>query len=117
MVRHWLSAIAVAAALACLPVADASAIPSGITRLMNVTPGGAQGNSGFGQAQAISDNGRFVVFLSTDTDLISPAPTYTATKINIFIRDVVTGTTKLVSVNPDGTAAGDNYSSMAVVSA
>jgi len=100
-----------------LPSATAQAIPSGVTRLASATPGGASGNNGTGDTTGISGDGRFVVFTSTDTDLVDPAPVYTGGMYNVFVRDVVTGTTRLVSVSPDGTHAANGGTGQAVISA
>jgi len=58
--------------------------------------GGGNGSSILGQ---VSSNGRYVVFQSDATDLV-PGDTNGVT--DIFERDLVTGTTRLVSVAADG---------------
>ncbi len=58
--------------------------------------GGGNGHSAFGQ---ISANGRYVVFQSDASDLV---PGDTNGVSDIFLRDVLTGTTRLISVATDG---------------
>ena len=50
-------------------------------------------------ASTVSDNGRYVAFVSTATDLL---PGETTGGRNIFVRDRATGTTRLASVRTDG---------------
>ncbi len=63
----------------------------------------------------VSDDGRYVVFDSTATDLVSG---HTGTVIDIFLRDLETGTTSLVSRKAGGASheGGNNPSTNAVVS-
>ena len=58
--------------------------------------GGGNGNSMFGQA---STNGQYVVFQSEASDLVSGD---TNGVRDIFVRDLVAGTTRLVSVATNG---------------
>lgn len=53
---------------------------------------------------SISADGRFVAFESLATDL---APADADPGLDVFLRDMQAGTTEVVSVRPDGTAAGD----------
>jgi Tol biopolymer transport system component len=76
-------------------------LATGGVRRVNVSPSGAESPAGAGGAQ-ISGNGRYVTFLSSATDLTSdPSDGVTAA----FLRDLRTGTTRLVSRRPDGSAA------------
>jgi Tol biopolymer transport system component len=70
---------------------------------------------------AISASGRFVAFSSQAADLVavdtnSGAPTLDA-QGDVFVRDLQTETTTLVSVNLDGTDSGDNGSGYPAISA
>ena len=77
-------------------------LASGTTTLVSVNRTGTDsGNSGTGSFD-ISANGRFVVFKSKASDLIAADTDGTW---NIFVRDLVGGTTTLVSINRDGTAS------------
>lgn len=88
----------------------------GVTKLVSRNfAGTARGNgtSGFFDPLGISDDGRYVVFTSTSTDL-------TATPDNnnqqdVFVRDTQTNTTKLISINQSGTGTGNNVSNLAVI--
>ena len=57
---------------------------------------------------AISDDGRYVVFMSDASDLVSND---TNGVFDVFIRDLQTGTTELVSANVSGTDSGNGSSS------
>jgi Tol biopolymer transport system component len=65
--------------------------------------------SGFGSMEpgSLSDDGRFVAFASHSDDLVSGD---TNGRRDVFVRDLVTGTVRLVSVGLDGrSAAGDSW--------
>lgn len=62
------------------------------------------GAPGFGPK--VSDNGRYVVFDSSATNL---DPAYTVTSDEVYIRDTVNGTTKLVSVDSLGQPLPNSY--------
>jgi len=51
---------------------------------------------------AVSDSGRFVVFTSPATDLVTPAPATATT--HVYVRDRTLGTTRLLSVDQAGVA-------------
>jgi Tol biopolymer transport system component len=85
---------------------------TGTTTLVSVnTSGGAAG----GSEPVISANGRVVVFSARRDNLDQP-PTIT-TNTNLFARDLVAGTTALITVNEAGTGGGDNNSSLPSISA
>ena len=88
----------------------------GVTKLVsrNFT-GTARGNgtSGFFDPIGISDNGRFVVFTSSSTDLTAIPDTNSQN--DVFVRDMQTNTTTLVSINKDGTGTGNNVSDVGVI--
>src|SRR5919206_3694418 len=68
-------------------------------KAQDVTPG----SSGSSDA-SVSADGRFVAFQSSSRDLIVPSAIWTT---NIYVRDLKTGTTSLVSVNRLGTDSGN----------
>jgi hypothetical protein len=61
----------------------------------------------------ISSNGRYVVFTSAATDIVSED---TNTTTDVYLRDLQTGVTKLVSVSSAGNTPGNGNSSDASVS-
>lgn len=56
----------------------------------------------------ISTDGRFVAFYSESTNLVAGA---TNPYGDIYLRDTVSGSTRLISVNTNGTGPGNDYSS------
>src|ERR1019366_385983 len=72
---------------------------NGTTTLLSVNLSGARGGNGDSWASAISTNGRYALFESSASDLV-PGDTNNAT--DVFVRDLVGGTTLLVSVNTNG---------------
>ena len=87
-------------------------LQAGTTVRVSLGPGGGQGNghSGF---MSMSATGRYIVFASSATNLV---PGDTNGAIDIFVRDVQTGTTTRVSVGPGG-VQGNASSDEATVSA
>jgi WD40-like Beta Propeller Repeat len=83
-------------------------LSTGITTMVSVDRTGTQGANGVSGSPAISTNGRFVAFASNATDLVA-TPAVNAGG-NIFVRDLQTGTTTLVSINVMGTSSGNNGS-------
>jgi hypothetical protein len=75
---------------------------------------GGNGGSNFGSGEPVlSNEGRYVAFLSSASDLVSiPANGH----LNAFVRDLQTGTTTLMSVNRAGTAGGNHDSVLADIS-
>ncbi len=57
---------------------------------------------------SVSADGRYAVFTSSSDNLVPGIPTYGIT--NVYRRDLVNGTTSLVSINSSGTACGDGGS-------
>ncbi len=78
--------------------------------LVSVNVGGtAAGNGPSGPGPILtSADGRFVAFVSDASDLTTIPDTNAVS--DIFVRDLATGVTTLVSVNAAGTAAGDRSS-------
>lgn len=84
------------------------------TTLVTVTPTGVGGNGGDGAGTPgassgkdrpkITPDGRYVMFLSGASDLTN-TPGDEKYSADIFVRDLQTGVTQMVSVRPDGTAS------------
>jgi hypothetical protein len=72
---------------------------TGTTELVSVDEGGNQANSSSNNP-SISDDGRFVAFWSSATNLI--ANDTTGTRSDIFVHDRQTGETSIVSINSQG---------------
>ena len=79
----------------------------------SVNDGALLGNSDSSEA-AFSADGRFIAFTSKASNLVA-LPTNGPQ--DVFVRDMQTGTTRLVSVNKDGTGGGNGASSEPRVSA
>jgi hypothetical protein len=77
----------------------------GTTRLVSVSTAGEQTSSASGTPR-ISADGRLIVFGSLASDLV---PEDTNTYQDVYLRDLVAGTTTLISVSPDG-LPGNEYS-------
>ena len=77
---------------------------TGATTRVSVSSSGAQANdaSGMFARPAISGNGRYVVFHSAASNLV---PNDTNGVADVFLRDLWTGTTELVSRSSDGGSA------------
>lgn len=83
---------------------------AGKTELISINFGGtASANSGSG-LPAISDNGRFVAFMSTASNLVM-TPDLNGALYDLFVRDRTAKTTALVSLNSAGTGSGNDKSS------
>ncbi|MGN6544187.1 MAG: SdrD B-like domain-containing protein, partial [Aureliella sp.] len=74
---------------------------SGLVQLASTSSTGTQGN-GVSERRAISDDGRFVVFDSNATNLTGDAG---VNGYNIYMKDLATGETRLISRNYNGGAA------------
>ena len=72
------------------------------TTRVNVGPLGVEANAGESYSPAISDDGSAVAFRSFATNLVSPA---TSGNASIFVRDLGTNTTTLVSRSTGGAEA------------
>jgi Tol biopolymer transport system component len=75
---------------------------NGITTLVSVNLSGTGGGNGDSWASAISTNGRYALFESSASDLV-PGDTNNVT--DVFVRDLVAGTTLLVSASTNGGCA------------
>jgi Tol biopolymer transport system component len=71
------------------------------------------GGNGESYLSVVSPDGRYVLFSSTANNLVptnsdGPVPGLMASRLNVFLRDRVGGTTTLVSVNPAGGSADED---------
>jgi hypothetical protein len=85
-----------------------------LVSVSNSGTGSGKRRSGDSRRYGISANGRYVVFYSEASDLV---PIDASINGDIFVRDLQTGTTVLVSINADGTASGNNGSIHGMISA
>jgi Tol biopolymer transport system component len=85
----------------------------GTTTLASVGLDGNSDAGGYSATPLISSNGQFVVFASTATNLM---PNYTNLLGDVFERDLVAGTNKLVSVSSDGVNPGNGSSTAPAMS-
>ena len=89
-------------------------LKTGTTTLVSVNRAGTDSGNGFSIDAAISDDGRFVAFGSYAGDLVANDTNGSG---DVFVRDLKTGTTTLVSVNRAGTDTGNNGSFARTISA
>lgn len=108
--RRVLATVTVAAALSSFGPGMADAAP-GDTSLVSVSQNSTQGTVRGGHS--LSSDGRYAVFSSTDSDVV---PGDTNGVSDVFVRDLVTGTTTRVSVGAGG-AQGNGMSHAAAISA
>lgn len=71
---------------------------AGTTTRVSASSGGVAGNN-FSYTPDLSGNGRYVAFASAATDLV---PGDTNGQLDVFVRDLQTGTTERISVSTDG---------------
>ncbi|HKS37209.1 MAG TPA: hypothetical protein VJW76_08480 [Verrucomicrobiae bacterium] len=83
-------------------------LTTGSNILVSVNASGSGTGNGISREPVISENGRFVAFVSLASDLVNND---TNALDDIFLRDLQTGGTTLVSVNRDHTASGTGTSS------
>ncbi len=89
-------------------------LQTGTTTLVSVNSAGTAGGNRNSYAPSISADGRLVAFESNASNLSSNDSNFTS---DIFVRDLQTGTTTLVSVNSAGTAGGNRNSYAPSISA
>jgi len=75
---------------------------NGTTTLVSVNLSGTGGGNGDSTPSTLSTNGRYAVFESSASDLV---PGDTNNVADVFVRDLVAGTTLLVSVSTNGGSA------------
>jgi Tol biopolymer transport system component len=89
-------------------------LQTGTTTLASANRLGTDSGNGASTSPVLSDDGRFVTFSSSASDLVEND---TNGQEDIFVRDLQTGKTTLVSVNRAGTNSGNATSSAPVISA
>jgi Ca2+-binding RTX toxin-like protein len=89
-------------------------LQSGTTTLVSVNRDGTNSATGNSKFPVISADGRFVAFTSLAEDLV---PTDTNSASDVFVRDLQSETTTLVSINRDGTNSATGDSKVPVISA
>jgi Tol biopolymer transport system component len=88
-------------------------IATGARTLVSVDPAGTAAGNFSSSAAKLSADGRYVVFASQASNLMptiiysAPAPGFPP-NTQIFARDLATGRTQLVSIDPSGFAAGND---------
>ena len=90
-------------------------LETGTTTLVSVNLAGTAAGNGESQKPTISADGRYVAFESQANNLVANDTNSMAS--DIFVRDLQTGTTTLLSVNSSGTGPGNQESLGAVISA
>jgi len=103
--------VLVLSALVVLSSAAVALAATPKTRMASVTPTGDPGNGESDAAPSISSNGRFVAFASEASDLV---PGDTLGNRDVFVRDMVAGTTTRVSVRSNGAEANGSSESPAI---
>jgi hypothetical protein len=81
---------------------------AGTTALASINSGATDSGDSYSYLPAISGNGRYVAFASNADDLVAGIDTNGAS--DVFVRDVLTGTTVLASINSGGSASGNGFS-------
>jgi uncharacterized repeat protein (TIGR01451 family) len=89
-------------------------VQAGVTTLVSIGFDGIAGN-GTSFIQDISADGRLVAFVSSATNLIPND--VVDNEPNVYVRDLTTGTTELVSVGSDGTRANVSFFDSPAISA
>jgi uncharacterized repeat protein (TIGR01451 family) len=75
-------------------------LQTGTIALASVSSGGIPANYG-GFAPTISADGRYIAF-QTAADMLGAGPELNRFNMDVFVRDMIAGTTERVSVRPDG---------------
>ena len=88
---------------------------SGTTRLVSVNHTGTGSGAGDSYAQRMTPDARFVAFQSEASDLVTND--FNDGYSDVFLRDMSSNVTELISVNLAGTGSGNDISLGAVVSA
>ena len=81
------------------------------TTLVSVNQTGTGGGNGHSVSPVLSTDGRYVAFESEASNLIVND---TNNASDVFVRDLVTGTTTLISVRSGGTGAGNGASTVII---
>jgi len=85
---------------------------NGVTTCVSVSSAGTLGNY-LSLGAAVSDDGRYVAFQSSSTNLVSGD---TNQRTDVFLRDVVAGTTIAISVDVTGTTLCNDWCYLPVIS-
>jgi Tol biopolymer transport system component len=85
-------------------------LEKGTTTLVSLNRFGTNGGNGASGDPRLSADGRFVAFRSSASDLVDENDTNRLGGNDVFVRDLQTGTTTLVSVNRAGTDSGNDPS-------
>ena len=83
-------------------------LTTGVTALVSVNAAGTgAGNEGCDSSSSVrlSVDGRYVAFLSRATNLVAGVADVSGNQLDLFVRDMQTGTTQLASLNAAGTQA------------
>jgi Tol biopolymer transport system component len=83
-------------------------------RIAGTAPSASAAGSAGSYSPRFSANGRFVVFVSRADNLVPND--YNGNRLDVFVRDLQENTTRLVSVNADGTGSGNSDSWNPVIS-
>lgn len=85
-------------------------VQSGTTRLITIDPAGTGAANEWTNTDkyVISRNGRYVAFSSKATNLVSGISYFGGD--NVFVRDLTSNTTELISIATDGVSSGKNGS-------
>lgn len=89
-------------------------LATGETELVSVNAAGTDAANAESHNFWVSPDGTKVTFDSRATDLVAPG--LAGSHGDLYVRDLTTGTTTLVSVNADGTGGGDKFSHAGIVS-
>jgi Tol biopolymer transport system component len=87
---------------------------NGTSQIVSINTSGTGGGNGGSRDPFISADGRFVAFTSEASDLVANDDNGVA---DVFLRDLVNGTTRMISVNATGTQGGNGSSSATGISA
>lgn len=88
-------------------------IAAGVTRLVSKAADGTGSGNGRSFQPLISADGRYVIFESTAANLVTND--FNGTN-DVFVHDLETGLTRLVSLDAEGTASGDGASHSPAIS-
>ncbi len=79
-------------------------IPSGTTSLVSIN---TSGEAAGGEDPVVSANGRFVLFRSRATNLVPGFVDANGSDSDLYVRDLITGTTMLVTADAGGAGGGN----------
>ncbi len=89
-------------------------LTTGAILLVSAGSDGGPALGGFSGSPSITPDGRYVAFVSAATNLVAGLP---VTNCNVYRRDLLAGSTLLVSISPDGLSGGNADSTDPVISA